>query len=76
MGYWLKSFNKEPAPVPGKHYTVEQINLCACGTARGAGATISRELTGFLSVPLPTTAIFVVVALAFSWISDGPLKVS
>ncbi|KAK4699017.1 MFS transporter, ACS family, pantothenate transporter, partial [Phenoliferia sp. Uapishka_3] len=52
MGYWLKSFNKVPHPVPGKTYTVEQINL----------------------LPLPTTAIFVVAALVFAWVSDGPLK--
>ncbi|WOO79065.1 Pantothenate transporter liz1 [Vanrija pseudolonga] len=26
MGYYLKSFNKKPAPVPGRHYTVPQIN--------------------------------------------------
>lgn len=28
MGYWLKSFNKTPAPVPGVSYTVAQINDC------------------------------------------------
>ncbi|KAI5478848.1 hypothetical protein MNV49_004580 [Pseudohyphozyma bogoriensis] len=27
MGYWLKSFNTTPAPVPGRTYTVSQINL-------------------------------------------------
>ncbi|OJJ50431.1 hypothetical protein ASPZODRAFT_2118009 [Penicilliopsis zonata CBS 506.65] len=26
MGYWLKSFNDAPYPVPGKSYTVPQIN--------------------------------------------------
>jgi MFS family permease len=26
MGYYLKSFNKKPYPVPGRHYTVAQIN--------------------------------------------------
>ncbi|KAJ5714034.1 allantoate permease [Penicillium malachiteum] len=26
MGYWLKSFNATPAPVPGKHYSVSQID--------------------------------------------------
>ncbi|TLD32514.1 transporter protein [Venturia nashicola] len=26
MGYWLKSFNKKPAPVPGIHFTVPEIN--------------------------------------------------
>ncbi|EJT99513.1 MFS general substrate transporter [Dacryopinax primogenitus] len=27
MGYWLKSFNNVPAPVPGVSFTVSQINL-------------------------------------------------
>jgi ACS family pantothenate transporter-like MFS transporter len=26
MGYWLKSFNAKQQPVPGKTYTIEQIN--------------------------------------------------
>ncbi|KAL2823266.1 allantoate permease [Aspergillus cavernicola] len=26
MGYWLKSFNTDPAPVPGKSYSVADIN--------------------------------------------------
>lgn len=26
MGFWLKSFNKKPAPVPGVSYTIPQIN--------------------------------------------------
>lgn len=26
MGYWLKSFNATPPPVPGTTYTVAQIN--------------------------------------------------
>lgn len=28
MGYWLKSFNTEPYPVPGKSFTVPQIDDC------------------------------------------------
>lgn len=28
MGYWLKSFNADPPPVPGKSYTVADINNC------------------------------------------------
>lgn len=28
MGYWLKSFNADPAPLPGTTYTVAQINNC------------------------------------------------
>lgn len=27
MGYWLKSFNADPSPVPGKSFSVAQINL-------------------------------------------------
>jgi MFS transporter, ACS family, pantothenate transporter len=26
MGYWLKSFNKKPYPLPGTYFTVPQIN--------------------------------------------------
>ncbi|GAB7348214.1 hypothetical protein MBLNU459_g6213t1 [Dothideomycetes sp. NU459] len=52
MGYWLKSFNHKPAPVPGKKYTVAQIN----------------------DLPLPGTAIFIVMSLSWAWLSDGPLK--
>ncbi|KAH0279185.1 MFS general substrate transporter, partial [Aureobasidium melanogenum] len=52
MGYWLKSFNAHPPPVPGRNYTVPQIN----------------------NLPLPNTAIFVVMALSWGWLSDGPLK--
>jgi hypothetical protein len=26
------------------------------------------------TVPLPTTAIFIVMALSWAWLSDGPLK--
>ncbi|KAH6657660.1 major facilitator superfamily domain-containing protein [Truncatella angustata] len=48
MGYWLKSFNATPAPVPGHTYTVAQIN----------------------NLPLPTTGIFIVVALTWGWLSD------
>jgi ACS family pantothenate transporter-like MFS transporter len=28
MGYWLKSFNKHPPPVPGVSFTVPQIDNC------------------------------------------------
>lgn len=52
MGYWLKSFNAKPPPVPGTSWTVSQINI----------------------LPLPATAIFVVAALIFAWICDGPLR--
>ncbi|KAI5460555.1 major facilitator superfamily domain-containing protein [Mariannaea sp. PMI_226] len=52
MGFWLKSFNANPPPVPGRSFSVPQIN----------------------NLPLPTTGIFVVVALSWSWLSDGPLR--
>ncbi|KAL5390781.1 hypothetical protein PMIN02_006886 [Paraphaeosphaeria minitans] len=26
MGFWLKSFNKKPSPVPGTHFSIPQIN--------------------------------------------------
>jgi hypothetical protein len=52
MGYWLKSFNADPPPVPGTSYSVAQIN----------------------NLPLPSTAIFIVMALFWGWLSDGPLK--
>ncbi|KAH8783258.1 allantoate permease [Diaporthe sp. PMI_573] len=50
MGYWLKSFNETPAPVPGTSFSVAEIN----------------------DLPLPTTGIFVVMALIWGWASDGP----
>jgi MFS family permease len=28
MGFWLKSFNKEPFPVPGTRFSVPEINYC------------------------------------------------
>ncbi|KAJ5603401.1 hypothetical protein N7537_006357 [Penicillium hordei] len=52
MGYWLKSFNAHPPPVPGKSYTVAQIN----------------------NLPLPTTAILIVMGLIWAWLSDGPCR--
>ncbi|KAF5020120.1 hypothetical protein F66182_7852 [Fusarium sp. NRRL 66182] len=52
MGYWLKSFNDDPAPVPGKSYSVAEIN----------------------NLPLPTTGIFIVMALFWGWLSDGPMQ--
>ncbi|POS69530.1 hypothetical protein DHEL01_v212076 [Diaporthe helianthi] len=50
MGYWLKSFNETPAPLPGTSFSVAEIN----------------------DLPLPTTGIFVVMALIWGWASDGP----
>lgn len=52
MGYWLKSFNAKPAPVPGTTFTVVQIN----------------------DLPLPTTGIFIAMALIWGWLSDGPCR--
>ncbi|CAH0047635.1 unnamed protein product [Clonostachys solani] len=52
MGYWLKSFNANPPPVPGTSFTVPEIN----------------------NLPLPTNGIFIVMALIWAWLSDGPCK--
>ncbi|EGU87726.1 hypothetical protein FOXB_01774 [Fusarium oxysporum f. sp. conglutinans Fo5176] len=46
MGYWLKSFNGQPPPVPGTSFTVPEIN----------------------------NSIFLVMALTWGWLSDGPLQ--
>ncbi|KAM5349686.1 hypothetical protein ACJ41O_006191 [Fusarium nematophilum] len=50
MGYWLKSFNADPPPVPGKSFSIPEIN----------------------NLPLPTNGIFIVSALIWGWLSDGP----
>ncbi|KAK4238361.1 major facilitator superfamily domain-containing protein [Achaetomium macrosporum] len=52
MGYWLKSFNSDPPPVPGTHFSIPEIN----------------------NLPLPTTGIFVGMALIWGWLSDGPCR--
>ncbi|KAF5986572.1 transporter [Fusarium coicis] len=52
MGYWLKSFNDQPPPVPGTSFTVPEIN----------------------NLPIPNTAIFLVMAFTWGWLSDGPLQ--
>ncbi|KAE8151429.1 major facilitator superfamily domain-containing protein [Aspergillus avenaceus] len=52
MGYWLKSFNEKPAPVPGTSFSVPQIN----------------------NYPMVTTGTFIVVALIWGWLSDGPCR--
>lgn len=52
MGFWLKSFNKKPYPVPGKHFSIPEIN----------------------DLPLVTNGIFIVMALLWGWLSDGPCR--
>ncbi|KAK4149000.1 hypothetical protein C8A00DRAFT_47304 [Chaetomidium leptoderma] len=52
MGYWLKSFNSDPPPVPGTSFSIPEIN----------------------NLPLPTTGIFVGMALIWGWLSDGPCR--
>ncbi|KAJ5518609.1 Major facilitator superfamily domain general substrate transporter [Penicillium expansum] len=52
MGYWLKSFNAHPPPLPGTTYTISQIN----------------------NLPLPTTAVLIVMGLIWGWLSDGPCR--
>jgi len=64
MSYWLKSFNAEPAPVPGVTYSVSEINQ---------RKSIETQCADMI-VPLPGTAILIVSALIGAWISDGPLR--
>lgn len=52
MGFWLKSFNAKPYPVPGLSFSVPEIN----------------------NLPLVSTAIFIVMALIWGWLSDGPCR--
>ncbi|OKL61245.1 hypothetical protein UA08_03113 [Talaromyces atroroseus] len=52
MGYWLKSFDKDPPPVPGTYFSIPQIN----------------------NLPNVTSAIFIVMALIWAWLSDGVLR--
>jgi ACS family pantothenate transporter-like MFS transporter len=52
MGFWLKSFNAKPAPLPGTKFSVSEIN----------------------QIPLTTTGIFIVMALVWGWLSDGPFR--
>lgn len=67
MGYWLKSFNDEPPPVPGTSFSVPQINS---RKSTGNRTTYSTNIL----VPIPTTAIFIIMALSWAWLSDGPLQ--
>ena len=73
MGYWLKSFNSHPPPVPGKSFTVPQINNCEC-SFRLSHPSTSLHITDRSIVPLPTTGIFIGVALTWGWLSDGPCR--
>lgn len=67
MGYWLKSFNKKPHPLPGTTYTVSQINTREC-------ATQHSWPPADVLVPLPGSAILIILSLAMAWLSDGPLR--
>ena len=71
MGYWLKSFNAHPAPVPGKSFSVPQINNREFQLP--LIIPYSKKLIK-CQVPLPTTGIFIVVALIWGWLSDGPCR--
>ncbi|KAE9990128.1 hypothetical protein EG327_001816 [Venturia inaequalis] len=62
MGYWLKSFNKTPPPVPGIHFSVPQINN-----------PHNLTPTPPSPVPLVSEAIFISISLTWAWLSDGPL---
>ncbi|KAJ5946510.1 allantoate permease [Penicillium verhagenii] len=47
MGYWLKSFNAKPAPVPGTSYTISQIDNLPLVTT--AIFIVTALVSGFLS---------------------------
>lgn len=68
MGYWLKSFNKTPAPVPGVTFTVSQIN-----TRTSRAPKTPRYSSRFIpiTVPLTTTGLFICVAFVWGWLSDA-----
>jgi ACS family pantothenate transporter-like MFS transporter len=71
MGYWLKSFNAHHPPVPGKSFSVPQINN------REFQLPLIMPHSKYLikyQVPLPTTGIFIVMALIWGWLSDGPCR--
>jgi ACS family pantothenate transporter-like MFS transporter len=67
MSYWIKSFNAEPAPVPGVTYSVSEIN-------QRKPMKTKVCMYADITVPLPGTAILIVSALIGAWISDGPLR--
>lgn len=69
MGYWLKSFNATPAPLPGTTYTVAQIDNC-----ESCSHQLSCQFLTEFPVPLVTTALFIVVACTWGWLSDGPCR--
>jgi len=68
MGYWLKSFNKKPHPVPGVTFTVPQINNRKSCSLKAMGCS------WLIIVPLTTTGIFIVIAFLWGWLSDGPCR--
>lgn len=73
MGYWLKSFNKKTnPPVPGTTFTVAQINNRMYFPSSIWSCCLVAEAD--VVVPLPTTGIFVGMALTWAWISDGVLR--
>ena len=77
MGFWLKSFNapKNSAPVPGRSYTISQINLLPLpATVRRVRFFFSFLSSLLIISSVFPQAIFVVVGYLCAWTSDGPLK--
>lgn len=73
MGYWLKSFNATPPPVPGTTYTVAQINDRKQEFAHCLQLLLLIVLN-LPTVPIATTGIFVPVAFAWALLADGPCR--
>ena len=74
MGYWLKSFDTKPYPVPGTTFTIPEINNRKSQTIHPRHCDQERLTLPQIIVPLVATGIFVVVAFTWAWISDGPFR--
>lgn len=77
MGYWLKSFNADPPPVPGKSYTVADINNCEFNQNDVPGEPNDFKYHWSRRVSLSSCALFGVCSLMVP-VGDhaGPLSIS
>lgn len=77
MGYWLKSFNADPPPVPGKSYTVADINNCESIQSDMASESNVIKYHWSRLVSLSSCALFGVCSLMVP-VGDhaGPLSIS
>ena len=70
MGFWLKSFDKKPAPLPGTFFTVPQINN---RKSKHRNTSEESALTDKL-VPILTTGVLIIMGFIWGWLSDGPCR--